>query len=52
VIAPLNYGQLIGTVIIGYLAFGEFPDLWTWTGAAIIVMSGLYIFHRERRANA
>jgi len=52
VIAPLNYGQLIGTVIIGYFAFGEFPDLWTWTGALIIVMSGLYIFYRERSAKA
>jgi len=49
VIAPLNYGQLIGTVIIGYLAFGEFPDAATWFGAIVIIASGLYIFSRERR---
>lgn len=49
VIAPLNYGQLLGTVIIGYLAFREFPDFWTWIGAAVIIASGLYIFYRERR---
>jgi drug/metabolite transporter (DMT)-like permease len=49
VIAPLNYGQLVGTVIIGYLAFGEWPDRWTWLGAAVIIMSGLYIFYRERQ---
>jgi drug/metabolite transporter (DMT)-like permease len=49
VIAPLNYGQLVGTVIIGYLAFDEFPDRWTWIGAAVIIGSGLYIFYRERR---
>ncbi len=49
VIAPLNYGQLIGTVIIGYLAFGEFPDAATWFGAIVIIGSGLYIFSRERR---
>jgi drug/metabolite transporter (DMT)-like permease len=49
VIAPLNYGQLVGTVIIGYIAFKEWPDLWTWIGAAVIIASGLYIFHRERR---
>jgi drug/metabolite transporter (DMT)-like permease len=48
VIAPLNYGQLIGTVIIAYLAFGEWPDDWTWAGAAVIIGSGLYIFYRER----
>lgn len=49
VIAPLNYGQLIGTVIIAYLAFAEWPDNWTWIGAAVIIGSGLYIFYRERR---
>ncbi|HEV2546943.1 MAG TPA: DMT family transporter [Stellaceae bacterium] len=49
VIAPLNYGQLIGTVIIGYLAFDEFPDAATWFGAVVIIASGLYIFYRERR---
>src|SRR6266852_676694 len=49
VIAPLNYGQLIGTVILGYVVFAEFPDLWTWLGAAVIIGSGLYIFYRERR---
>jgi drug/metabolite transporter (DMT)-like permease len=49
VIAPLNYGQLIGTVILGYVFFDEFPDLWTWIGATVIIGSGLYIFYRERR---
>ncbi len=49
VIAPLNYGQLLGTVIIGYFVFAEFPDLWTWVGAAVIIGSGLYMFFREQR---
>ena len=49
VIAPLNYGQLVGTVIISYLVFAEWPDRWTWIGAAVIIASGLYIFYRERR---
>jgi drug/metabolite transporter (DMT)-like permease len=48
VIAPLNYAQLVVTVLLGYAFFGEFPDGWTWLGAAIIIASGLYIFHRER----
>jgi drug/metabolite transporter (DMT)-like permease len=49
VIAPLNYGQLVGTVIIGYVAFAEFPDPWTWIGSAVIIGSGIYIFYRERQ---
>jgi drug/metabolite transporter (DMT)-like permease len=48
VIAPLGYIELIGTTILGYLIFGNFPDLWTWIGVAIIIASGLYIAFRER----
>jgi drug/metabolite transporter (DMT)-like permease len=49
VIAPLSYVELVGTAALGYLIFGNFPDLWTWVGAAIIIASGLYIALRERR---
>jgi drug/metabolite transporter (DMT)-like permease len=47
VIAPFSYGELVGTTIIGYYAFGNFPDGWTWVGAAIIVGCGAYIAYRE-----
>ena len=47
VIAPFSYGELIGTTIIGYYAFGNFPDAWTWLGAAIIISCGAYIAYRE-----
>jgi drug/metabolite transporter (DMT)-like permease len=49
VIAPLGYIELIGTAILGYLIFDNFPDLWTWIGAGIIIASGIYIAFRERR---
>ena len=49
VIAPLGYIELIGTTILGYAIFGNFPDLWTWIGAAIIIASGVYIAFRERQ---
>ncbi len=47
VIAPFGYGELIGSTVIGYYAFGNFPDAWTWLGAAIIVACGIYIAYRE-----
>jgi drug/metabolite transporter (DMT)-like permease len=47
-VAPLIYAELVGATVLGYALFGELPDRWTWIGAAIIVASGLYIFHRER----
>ena len=49
VLAPLGYVELIGTSILGYLIFGNFPDRLTWAGAAIIIASGLYIALREHR---
>ena len=52
VIAPLGYVELIGTTALGYLIFGQFPDVSTWIGAAVIIASGLYIALRERRRAA
>jgi drug/metabolite transporter (DMT)-like permease len=49
VIAPLGYVELVGTAALGYLIFRNFPDLWTWLGAFVIIGSGLYIALRERR---
>mgnify|MGYP001606726330 CR=1 FL=1 len=49
IVSPFGYGQLIGATIIGFVAFGDFPDGWTWVGAAVIVGSGLYITYRESR---
>lgn len=49
VLAPFNYGQLVGATVLGFFLFGTFPDLWTWAGAAVIIASGLYIAYRESR---
>ena len=49
-VGPFDYSQLVGASVLGFLVFGEAPDLWTWVGAAIIVASGLYVAHREARA--
>jgi len=49
--APFSYSQLIWTAIFGYFVFGDLPDGFTIIGAAIIVMSGLYILYRERKVN-
>ena len=47
IISPLSYVQLIGATVLGYIVFADFPDGWTWLGAAIIVASGIYIMRRE-----
>jgi drug/metabolite transporter (DMT)-like permease len=48
-LAPYSYLQMVWMIGLGYLVFAELPDRWTLGGAAIIVASGLYIVHRERR---
>lgn len=48
-IAPFSYTNLIWATIIGFALFGTLPDLWTYVGAGIIVISGLYISHREHQ---
>jgi len=46
-VSPYLYGELIGATIFGLAVFGDFPDSWTWLGAAIIVSSGIYVAYRE-----
>lgn len=48
-LSPFGYLELIGTTILGYLIFGNFPDGWTWVGVAVILASGAYVAYRERR---
>jgi len=48
VVTPFRYVRLVFALIIGVTLFEEDPDLWTLIGAAIIILSGLYTFFRER----
>ena len=47
---PITFLQLVWATILGFYIFGEEPDLWTWVGGGIIVVSASYIAHREARA--
>ena len=49
VLAPFVYQQVIYMTLFGYILFGDVPSAAVWIGAAIVVASGLYLFHRERR---
>jgi drug/metabolite transporter (DMT)-like permease len=50
-LAPLGYSEIISAAAVGYLAFGDFPDEWTWAGVAVIIASGIYVSLRERKAD-
>lgn len=48
-LAPFQYLEIVMATAMGFLVFGDFPDTLTWVGVAIILGSGIYIFHREGR---
>jgi len=52
ILAPFQYVEIIGATVLGLLIFNEFPDAVTWAGVAIIVGSGMYVFHREAKLAA
>jgi drug/metabolite transporter (DMT)-like permease len=52
ILAPFQYVEIIGATILGLIIFDEFPDTVTWLGVAIIVSSGMYVFHREAKLAA
>ena len=49
VVTPFRYVRLVFALFIGVTVFHEQPDAWTLGGAAIIILSGLYTFFRERQ---
>ena len=49
-VAPFNYTQMIGSVIVGYFMFAEVPDFYTWLGTAVVVGAGLMVGWQGRRA--
>jgi drug/metabolite transporter (DMT)-like permease len=48
-LAPLTYLSLVSAAVLGFFAFGDWPDALTWLGAAVVVASGLSVWWRARR---
>lgn len=42
-IAPANYVQIISAVTIGWIVFGDMPDILTFAGIALIIGAGLWL---------
>jgi drug/metabolite transporter (DMT)-like permease len=48
-LSPFIYTEIVQVIALGYLVFGDVPNRWTLVGCVIVVASGLYILHRERK---
>ena len=51
-VTPFGYSTLLWAIFYGFILFDELPDAWTLVGAGVIILSGLYIFNRERSLRA
>lgn len=49
---PFHYIVLLWATLVGYVVFGDLPDIWTIAGAGIIAGSGIYALYRERVRSA
>lgn len=49
VVSPFTYISLVFAATFGIVMFGEFPDIWTYAGSAMIVISGLFIWRIESK---
>ncbi|ESX43513.1 DMT family transporter [Mesorhizobium sp. C416B] len=47
-LAPLHYSLLLWAVIFGLAFFGDVPGPRILIGSAIVVLAGLFIFHRQK----
>ena len=46
-VGPFKYTSLLWALLLGLFVWGDVPGSWTLAGAGLVVLSGLYIWHRE-----
>jgi len=46
---PISFTRLVWAALVGYLLFGETPDILTGVGASVILGASLYVSLRESR---
>jgi drug/metabolite transporter (DMT)-like permease len=55
-LAPFVYLQIVAAAALGWLIWGQFPDIFTWIGIAVVCTSGIVIgtleWRRQSRAGA
>lgn len=50
-VAPFHYSQMITGAVLGFLIWGNLPNLWLICGSAVIIASGIYLVRHERRVS-
>ena len=50
-LAPLGYSEIITNILLGYYIFFDFPDMFTFMGLFIIMISGIYVARSQQIFN-
>ena len=48
-VQPYSYTLLVWATVFGFVVFGDWPDGWTILGAVVVVLSGIFTWHHDRR---
>ena len=48
VVSPFRYSNVPFAIVLGFLVFGDLPDVIAFAGIALIIVSGIYTLHREQ----
>ena len=49
IVQPFDFSRLVTAAIVGWFAFGETSDLYTWIGALVIFCASYYVIVFERK---
>ncbi len=47
-ISQYRYTVIVFATLLGYVVWGDVPDVFAFFGIALIIGSGLYTMHRQR----
>lgn len=49
IVSVLNYSSIIWATALGYFIWGDWPAIYVWIGAGIVIGSNIFIIWREKR---
>jgi len=50
IIAPYTYSEIVMAAVLGYLIFGDRPDIYLVIGCALIIASGIIVVRHKTKA--
>ena len=51
-IVPVDFTRLLWAALLGFIVFGEIPDVWTWVGGAMIFAAITLVALQDRGRDA